>query len=665
MSIEDKLLLVLTFGLLVFQVESAWNNIGILIVENASGIQIENEKYNNEVFCLKCYPSLYNGSFGDIVHRGKPNISEMTDLAALSDQPDIYSCDSTSFKDDVIKDKFALLSIHNDTEKENCTVAERAYNVQNGNGLGMILDSIPNVATKDNGTNLSDLNIPVAAMLSSKDAAKLRALIVKSEHGEKLAFAIYSPKERNFDASLFVIMAMAVFTVAIGSLWSGYVKHELRLRQLEQAQFDAMDEQGEEIGDRTNGTQGNDANDPDDRERIYEQANGNRQSGQAGEEISLQISPAYILFFVVLMCAMLVMLYFFFDYLVYVIIGMFCLATTIAVYSCFEPVIMWSYEVECMKCIPTLRLPRCNLYLCIINMELRQALLLVASISISVVWLVFRKEDWAWILQDILGILFSINMLKVLRLPSLKICTILLSTLFFYDIFFVFITPLITKDGKSIMEKAVTGGKPPDGKSVMVEVATGGDTGEQLPMVLKVPHLSSTQEFARACGVPYSMLGFGDILVPGLLLSYCHSFDILVGTPCKIYWVITNIAYTLGIVATFVSLYLMKAAQPALLFLVPFTLLPVFLVSWARGEFSAMWKGDYAENQTTSKENSNVTANTGVANDSEVKEPSEDAIVEKQILQKNRANKSTPNGTYGTNRTESRQSQEENPITQE
>ena len=75
----------------------------------------------------------------------------------------------------------------------------------------------------------------------------------------------------------------------------------------------------------------------------------------------------------------------------------------------------------------------------------------------------------------------------------------------------------------------------------MVEVATGGDTGEQLPMVLKVPHLSSTLEFARACGVPYSMLGFGDILVPGLLLSYCHSFDILVGTPCKVYWIITNI----------------------------------------------------------------------------------------------------------------------------
>ena len=35
-------------------------------------------------------------------------------------------------------------------------------------------------------------------------------------------------------------------------------------------------------------------------------------------------------------------------------------------------------------------------------------------------------------------------MLRVLRLPSFMICTILLSILFFYDIFFVFITPHIT-----------------------------------------------------------------------------------------------------------------------------------------------------------------------------------------------------------------------------
>ena len=41
-----------------------------------------------------------------------------------------------------------------------------------------------------------------------------------------------------------------------------------RLRQLEQAQFDANDDHGEETGDRINDTQGSD---PDDREPINEQ----------------------------------------------------------------------------------------------------------------------------------------------------------------------------------------------------------------------------------------------------------------------------------------------------------------------------------------------------------------------------------------------------------
>ena len=118
----------------------------------------------------------------------------------------------------------------------------------------------------------------------------------------------------------------------------------------------------------------------------------------------------------------------------------------------------------------------------------RQLFLLLASISTAATWFVFRKEDWSWIIQDFLGVMFSINMLKVLRLPSLKICTILLCALFFYDIFFVFITPLFMS-----------------GKSVMVEVATGHSSDAQLPMVLRVPHLSTSP--SRVCYMQtYSLL---------------------------------------------------------------------------------------------------------------------------------------------------------------
>merc|ERR1711936_878787 len=220
-------------------------------------------------------------------------------------------------------------------------------------------------------------------------------------------------------------------------------------------------------------------------------------------------------------------------------------------YSCLEPVVMASYS---LACLPVLRLPRCNLYICILQLELRQLLLLLLSLGTAITWFCFRKTDWSWILQDILGIMFSINMLKVLRLPSLKICTILLSAPFFYDIFFVFITPLFMEGGKS----------------VMVEVATGHSSDEQLPMVLRVPHLS--RDPSRVC--------------------YAHSYDLMAGIKYKLYWTITTVAYILGLVATFISLFLMNSAQPALLYLVPFTLLPTILVAWLRADLPAMWEGD-------------------------------------------------------------------------
>ena len=122
---------------------------------------------------------------------------------------------------------------------------------------------------------------------------------------------------------------------------------------------------------------------------------------------------------------------------------MFCLASFTAIYSCFEPLIMLSYTVF-PRC-PIYNLPKVKCWGCSFRLELRQLLLALFSLSLTIVWAIFRKASWGWVLQDILGIFFSVNMLKTLRLPSLKIITVLLCTLFVYDIFFVFVTPLFTK----------------------------------------------------------------------------------------------------------------------------------------------------------------------------------------------------------------------------
>jgi len=520
------------------------NQYGVLVVEETAEKQTENPD-NDHLFCVVYYPSIKNISEKE--HPSKYSISEILDLG------DANTCNDGE-EIEGVEGKIGY--INTNTSIANCSIAERAARLQEFKALGLISDR---VLQKFNG---SDFNISIEVFTLVEKNAKERMLKFQKDYPQG-HFYLYSTKgdDRSFDLSLVVILLMAVSTVILGSLWSGYAKQSLRMKKERESSTEYREED-------PNSVQPQDG------------------SGGQEEELSVQVSPLLVLFFVCCMCSMLVLLYFFFNQLVYVIMTMFCIASSLAMYSCLEPLVMASYQIPCL---PVLRLPRCNLYLCVLQLELRQLVLLVASIGTAATWFVFRKSDWSWIIQDILGIMFSINMLKVLRLPSLKICTILLSALFFYDIFFVFITPLFMEGGKS----------------VMVEVATGHSSDEQLPMVLRVPHLSTDP--SRVCYVnTYSLLGFGDILVPGLLLSFAHSYDLLTGIKYKLYWIITTVAYILGLIATFISLFVMNSAQPALLYLVPFTLIPTILVAWIRGDLASMWQGDIKVDEDQDNDDDNT-----------------------------------------------------------
>uniref|UniRef100_A0A452TL59 Signal peptide peptidase-like 2B n=1 Tax=Ursus maritimus TaxID=29073 RepID=A0A452TL59_URSMA len=254
------------------------------------------------------------------------------------------------------------------------------------------------------------------------------------------------------------------------------------------------------------------------------------------EDEAVDVTPVMICVFVVMCCSMLVLLYYFYDQLVYVIIGIFCLP------------LRWLRK-ERLVGLGVDPLPQ----------RLTTAL----------------PSRWAWILQDALGIAFCLYMLKTIRLPTFKACTLLLLVLFVYDVFFVFITPFLTKSGNSIM----------------VEVATGPSdsaTHEKLPMVLKVPRLNASP--LALCDRPFSLLGFGDILVPGLLVAYCHRFDIQVQSS-RVYFVACTVAYGIGLLVTFMALALMQRGQPALLYLVPCTLVTSCALALWRRELGMFWTG--------------------------------------------------------------------------
>jgi len=160
----------------------------------------------------------------------------------------------------------------------------------------------------------------------------------------------------------------------------------------------------------------------------------------------------------------------------------------------------------------------------------------VGAMAVSTVFCVWYFLKKHWLANNVLGLAFAVQGIENLSLGSVTTGVILLSGLFFYDIFWVFCTP------------------------VMVSVAKNFDA----PIKLLFPR-------AAAPGVekPFSMLGLGDIVIPGVFVALLLRYDALNGFRTK-YFYSTFAGYVAGLVSTIVVMNVFKAAQPALLYLVPF-----------------------------------------------------------------------------------------------
>ncbi|XP_062357655.1 signal peptide peptidase-like 2A isoform X3 [Cinclus cinclus] len=420
-------------------------------------------------------------------------------------------CSSAEVPSGLMKDKAVVVMTGN------CTFLEKARIAQSLGAKMLLIASKSRLsAISDNKTDFEDVTLPIA-LIRYNDIVDMQLVL-----GNEVNVTMYSPPLPEFDYSMVVIFLIAVFTVALGGYWSG-------VAELENLKAVAS---------------------PGERETQWK------------KEENVTFTPVTVILFVVICCVMLLLLYFFYKWLVYVIISVFCLASAMSLYNCLAAL------------IGQIPFGQCRITCSNKTIEVRLIFLAIFCIAAAVVWAVFRNEDrWAWILQDILGVAFCLNFIKTLKMPNFMSCVILLGLLLLYDVFFVFITPFITKNGASIM----------------VEVAAGlFGSSEKLPVVIRVPRLEHSA--STLCVLPFSLLGFGDIIVPGLLVAYCRRFDVQTRSS-SVYYISCTIAYAVGMVLTFIVLALMKMGQPALLYLVPCTLITSALVAWRRKEMKKFWKG--------------------------------------------------------------------------
>ena len=110
--------------------------------------------------------------------------------------------------------------------------------------------------------------------------------------------------------------------------------------------------------------------------------------------------------------------------------------------------------------------------------------------------LYFNLIDKPWWLTNLLGFSFAYSTLQILSPTSSWIGTLILGVLFVYDIYFVFFTPL------------------------MVTVATQLD----IPAKLLFPRPSRPNDDPTKQAL--SMLGLGDVILPGIMIGFALRFDL-------------------------------------------------------------------------------------------------------------------------------------------
>ncbi|KAI5065778.1 hypothetical protein GOP47_0018402 [Adiantum capillus-veneris] len=401
-------------------------------------------------------------------------------------------------------------------QRGDCTFTRKARVAQAAGATAMIVVNTKEelykmVCDKDDPETFLDINIP--AVLLPKSAGEHLEQALKAKQQVKVQ--LYSPERPAVDAAEFVLWIMAVGTITCASIWSAW------------SFYDTADEHCKLVKENV---------DDFDGEHVEEDSN------------VLNINVASAVLFVFFASGFLFMIYKLMStWFLLLLVILFCIGGVEGLQTCSVALLSrWFTRAN-------------GLYANLPLVGPVSLLTLIVSpfcITFATVWAVYRHLSFAWVAQDILGIALIITVLQIVRLPNIKVATVLLTCAFVYDIFWVFMSPKLFHE------------------SVMIVVARGDRSGEDgIPMLLKIPRI-----FDPWGG--YSIIGFGDILLPGLLISFAKRFDVATRKTLRSgYFLWLSIGYGFGLIVTYIALNLMDGhGQPALLYIVPFTLGSLFFL---------------------------------------------------------------------------------------
>ncbi|KAL1520333.1 hypothetical protein AB1Y20_021923 [Prymnesium parvum] len=328
-------------------------------------------------------------------------------------------------------------------------------------------------------------------------------------------------------------------------------------------------------------------------------------SGHSDEHESVSLTIQFALGFLAIATCSLVILYLLlqagFDIVIFLLVLVFVLASANSLaHALFTPLALRMTPPT----VHRLAVPLGPLANVIGTLTIPTAVGYGFSFAVAFFWFFNRRASWAWALQDALSASVCLLFLKTMRLPSLRVAAFLLFLMFFYDIFMVFLSPLVFHS--SVMLEVATAGQP--SASIDPSGVCQRTQGERMPMLMIIPRFApSIGGMHAGTASDYAMLGLGDIVLPGLLLTLARRLDLCVarrgaaraaggGGGGGGYWLAGSLAYCVGLAVTLAAnmygwTFNDAQGQPALLYLVPCTVGAVLTVALARNEAAQVWHG--------------------------------------------------------------------------
>ena len=304
---------------------------------------------------------------------------------------------------------------------------------------------------KETGRQLYDVSIP-AFYLNMQEADKL----LNSMITDKALVTMYSRWHPKYNLSTILIWGVGVFVAALASyLSASEIRHARKLLEKRVQENDN--------GDVPNGQQNING-------AAFSMGGYERVSNEGGEfrramepEESLELTAIHAIFFIIISSAGLLTLFFFKIYNVVKIFYAFGCSGAI-----MQVIVLPLFYYMAMKLNFRDRVVFTTQVAEIGSVSFIELSSVITSYGLGTVWiyLAFAARHpetipFFWIMQNIMGACMCILFLQTMKLNSIKVASILLTAAFFYDIFFVFVTPYLTKGGKSIMVDVATSGGPP------------------------------------------------------------------------------------------------------------------------------------------------------------------------------------------------------------